>query len=299
MAPRAAAQAGTLWVVATPIGNLQDMTPRAAATLGAADLILCEDTRHTAPLLHHLGLKKPTRSLHAHNEDGQTDALLAKLLAGESLALVSDAGTPCLSDPGARLVDAAHGEGIAVRTLPGPFSAAAGLAASGLCPVPFAFWGFLAKRPGERKAELRARLQPGPSGPMTHAFFVPGRDARDVLQELAELAPQVRVCLCRELTKLHEQYLRGTPAEALAQLSEEQERGEAVLLVEVSAPLDAPVSLDPAALVAAARAAGEDRRAALQRLAKQTGLGRKPLYALWLAAGPEAAGSDEADDSEA
>lgn len=296
MAPRAAVQTGTLWVVATPIGNLQDMPPRAAATLADADLILCEDTRHTAPLLHHLGLKKPTRSLHAHNEAGQTEALLDKLLAGESLAIVSDAGTPCLSDPGAQLVDAAHAAGVPVRTLPGPFSAAAALAASGLCPVPFAFWGFLAKRPAERKTELRARLQPGPSGPMTHAFFVPGRDAREVLDELAELAPTVRVCLCRELTKIHEQYLRGTPAAVANQLTDAQERGEAVLLVEVSSPLQAAVALDPPALVAAARAAGEDRRAALQRLAKQTGLGRKALYALWLAAGPEGASADEAAD---
>lgn len=288
------AEPGTLSVVATPIGNLQDMTPRGAATLASADLILCEDTRHTAPLLQHLGLRKPTRSLHAHNEDGQVEALVERLLGGESFALVSDAGTPCLSDPGARLVDAAHAAGIDVRTVPGPFSAAAALAASGLCPVPFAFWGFLAKRSGERKAEFKARLQPGPDGPMSHAFFLPGRDARDVLGELAELAPQLRVCLCRELTKIHEQYLRGTPADVAALLTEDQERGEAVLLVEVREPLAAVEVASPEALVQAARAAGEDRRAALQRLAKQTGLARKALYALWLAAGP----AEEAEEAE-
>jgi 16S rRNA (cytidine1402-2'-O)-methyltransferase len=278
---------GMLHVVATPIGHLQDLSPRAGQTLADADLVLCEDTRHSAPLLQHIGVKKPLWSLHAHNEDGQIAAVLQALQDGQQVALVSDAGTPCLSDPGARLVDAIQQAGLAVRTIPGPFAAAAGLAASGLTAVPFAFWGFLAKKSSERRSQLQARLTPGPEGPMTHAFYVPGRDAGEVLDDLAAVAPETRVCLCRELTKIHEGYLRGAPAAVRAQLTPEQERGEAVLLVEVRAPLEAVVVQSPQSLVAAARAAGEDRRDALQRLAKQTGLARKHLYALWLAAGME------------
>ena len=214
------AATGLLSVVATPIGNLGDLPKRAAEALAAADAILCEDTRHTGQLLHHLGIKKPLERLDAHTEQDRVAGLVARLQAGARLALVSDAGTPCLSDPGARLVDAVQDAGIPVESLPGPFAAAVALAASGLNPQPFAFWGFLAKKSGERQRQLQARLLPGPDGPMTHAFYVPGRDLVEVLADVAAVAPQARVCVARELTKLYEEYLRGAPAAVAAALTD-------------------------------------------------------------------------------
>lgn len=289
------AAGGLLSVVATPIGNLGDLPKRAADALASADAILCEDTRHTGQLLHHLGIKKPLERLDAHTEQERVPALLARLQAGARLALVSDAGTPCLSDPGARLVDAVQGAGIQVESLPGPFAAAVALAASGLSPQPFAFWGFLAKKTGERQRQLQARLLPGPDGPMTHAFYVPGRDLAEVLADVAAVAPQVRVCVARELTKLYEEYLRGSPAGVAADLSEEQQRGEAVLLVEVAELAAPPPPADAQALVRAARRAGEDRKYALRRIGEKTGLSRNELYELWLAA----AESDPESDPQA
>lgn len=276
--------AGRLSVVATPIGNLGDLSPRAAAVLAAADVVLCEDTRHTGQLLRHLQLDKHTESLHAHNEHDRVPGLLERLLAGAHFALVSDAGTPCLSDPGALLVDAAHEAGIAVETIAGPFAAAAALAASGLCPLPFTFWGFLAKKAKDRQADWQQQLQPAPAGPMTHAYFVPGRDLHEVLRELAVVAPAARVCAARELTKLHEGYLRGTPAAVAALLTEEQLRGEAVLLIQIDAPLVEVAAVEPESLVRQAKANGQDRKQALAAIGRQTGLSRNALYALWAAA---------------
>lgn len=282
--------AGTLYVVATPIGNLGDLSPRAAEALALADLVLCEDTRHTGKLLNHLGLQKHTQSLHAHNEDERLPGVLERLRAGERLALVSDAGTPCLSDPGARLVDAVQAAGLQVVTVPGPFATAAAIAGSGLTPVPFAFWGFLAKKASERREQLRARLLPGPEGPMTHAFYVPGRDLREFSEDLAQVAPLAKVVLARELTKVHEGWIRGTPAQVLDLLTEEQLCGEAVALVEVdarSAPGVPQVQASPDELVREARLAGRDRREALREIGVRTGLPRRVLYAMWLREGGE------------
>ncbi|MBM4344696.1 MAG: 16S rRNA (cytidine(1402)-2'-O)-methyltransferase [Deltaproteobacteria bacterium] len=281
---------GSLHVVATPIGNLGDLSPRAVQTLAQADVVLCEDTRHTAQLMNHLGLHKPMESLHAHNEHARAPDLVAQLRAGAKLALVSDAGTPCLSDPGAHLVQAAHAAGVAVLSIPGPFAVATALAGSGLCPIPFAFWGFVAKKAGERRRDLHRQLQPGPDGPMTHAYYVPGRDLTDVLADIAAVAPGAQVCVARELTKVHEQFLVGTALEVVSRLVAEQLRGEAVVLVEVAAGAARNVDAghDVVALVAAARAAGEPRKGALQRLAALTGRSRNDLYDLWLAAGPGA-----------
>jgi len=276
---------GTLFVVATPIGHLGDLTPRAAQTLAAVDLVLCEDTRHTAKLLHHLGLQKTTWSLHAHNESERIAAVLDRLATGGTVALVSDAGTPCLSDPGARLVDAAQATHIPVRILPGPFAAAAALAGSGLSPVPFAFWGFAAKKASERREQLRARLQAGPEGPMTHAFYVPGRDLAEFAEDIDAIAPRCRLVLARELTKIHETWLRGTPREVRSLLREEHLRGEAVALCEItaqSAPGAKQEPLDARAWVAQARAAGRDRKEALREIGQKTGLARRVLYGLWL-----------------
>ncbi len=280
---------GLLSVVATPIGNLGDLSPRAVQALTDAELVLCEDTRHTATLMRHLGLHRPLRSLHAHNETDQIPRILQELAEGRRIALVSDAGTPCLSDPGARLIDAVQQAGERIESIPGPFAAAVALAASGFAPIPFAFWGFLAKKAGERRTELRARLRPGPDGqPMTHAFYVPGRDLREFVADLAEVAPVARVDVARELTKIHEGHLRGTPVEVDGLLLEEMLRGEAVVLVEVGAastPLSEAEAHDPAELVRKAREAGRDRKQALRDIGQVTGLSRKALYSLWVSEG--------------
>lgn len=269
---------GALWVVATPIGNLDDLTPRAADALRQASLVLCEDTRHSATLLGRVGSAARTMSLHAHNETGRIPAVLAALAQGHNVALVSDAGTPCLSDPGARLVAAVHDAGLPVRTLPGPFAAAAAIAGSGLVPQPFGFWGFLPKKGAARQQALRQRLTPGPEGePMTHAFYVPGRDLAEVLEDIAAVQGDLAVVVARELTKLHETWHRGTAAGLAAGFPEDALRGEAVLLVQIDAPLQGAVALDlDAALLEVANAA--DRKEALRALARRTGQSRRVLY---------------------
>ena len=279
-----ALEPATLYVVATPIGNLADLSPRAADVLREVDLLLCEDTRHTGHLLATLGLKKEMWSLHAHNELAKIPGVLTRLQAGATVALVSDAGTPALSDPGQLLVAAAHEAGLAVRSLPGPFAVATALAASGLTPIPFAFWGFLPKKLGERRQLLERTLQPaGDGAPMTHAFYVPGRDLATVAEDLAAVRPLAQVVVARELTKLHEGYIRATAAELAAALTDEMLRGEAVLLVEVSQASAPQVEVpDARVLVAAAKAAGVDRKFATREIGEKTGLSRNEIYALWL-----------------
>ncbi len=273
---------GLLEVVATPIGNLGDLSPRAAQALRDADVVLCEDTRHSAPLLAAAGSGARTLSLHAHNEEGRIPQVLALLAEGKRVALVSDAGTPCLSDPGARLVDAAHDADIAVRTLPGPFAVAAGLAASGLCPLPFAFWGFLPKKSAARQVMLRERLAPAPGGgAMSHAFYAPGRDLRDVLEDVAAVAPAARVVVARELSKLHETYHRGRADALASSFPDDALRGEAVVLVEVAEALADASAFDLDAALREA-AASADRKEALRALARQTGRSRRELYARML-----------------
>ncbi len=279
-----------LRVIATPIGNLGDLTPRAQQALATADLVLCEDTRHSGALLNHLGIKKPLWSLHAHNETGRIDSILHALAEGQVIALVSDAGTPCLSDPGAELVAAVRHAGYAVTSLPGPFAAAVALAASGMTPVPFAFWGFLAKKSGERRSQLQARLLPGPDGPMSHAFYVPGRDLDDVLADLVAVAPAAKVCVARELTKIHEGFWLGTAAEVAGRLGPEQLRGEAVVLVEISAKPAGHDKWSEAQLtekIIESREAGHRAKHAVADLAAASGWTRSDVYALWVANTPD------------
>lgn len=277
-------ESATLYVVATPIGNLSDLSPRATEVLGAVDLLLCEDTRHTGHLLSALGIKKEMWSLHAHNEMAKIPGVIARLQTGTTVALVSDAGTPALSDPGQLLVNAVHDAGLQVRTIPGPFAVAGALAASGLTPIPMAFWGFLPKKTGERKQLLERTLHPAPDGkPMTHAFYVPGRDLQTVAKALAEVRPYARAVVARELTKVHEGYIRARCLELSEALTDEMLRGEAVVLVEVSAESAPPVELpDARVLVADAKAAGLDRKIATRDIGEKTGLSRNEIYALWL-----------------
>ena len=225
---------GTLFVVATPIGNLGDLSPRALETLKSVAAICAEDTRHTRQLLSHFGLEKPLIALHEHNEDEASTPIIARLQAGDSLALVSDAGTPLVSDPGFRLVRAARAAGIAVSPVPGASALVAALSVAGLPSDRFIFEGFLPAKPGAR----RARLAELASETRTLIFYESSHRIEDSLADVAAaFGPERPAVLARELTKLFETVINGS----LAQLQERvgldpnQRKGEFVLLVHGAA----------------------------------------------------------------
>ncbi|MBW8850698.1 MAG: 16S rRNA (cytidine(1402)-2'-O)-methyltransferase [Xanthomonadales bacterium] len=225
------AAAGTLHVVATPIGNLADLSPRALATLRAVAAICAEDTRHTRQLLAHHGVEQSLVALHEHNEAGVAERLVARLLAGESLALVSDAGTPLVSDPGFRLVAAARAAGVKVSPVPGPSALIAALSVAGLPSDRFAFEGFLPAKSGARRERL-SRLA-GES--RTLIFYEASHRIEETLADAAAVFGAERpAAVARELTKLFETVLDGTLAELHARVAADpdQRKGEFVLLVQ-------------------------------------------------------------------
>jgi 16S rRNA (cytidine1402-2'-O)-methyltransferase len=229
--------AGRLLVVATPIGNLADLSPRAREAFAAADLVACEDTRHTGRLLAHLGLKKRLVSLHEHNERQRLPQLLAELEEGKVIALASDAGTPLLSDPGYLLVRAAAARGLRVEPLPGPSAALAALVVSGLPPYPFTFAGFPPPKPGRRRTFFRGWAGLG----HTLVFFEsPHRLLASLADAVAELGDRP-AAVARELTKLHEEVLRGRLAGLLATLAARPAlKGEFVVVVGAADGAAAP-----------------------------------------------------------
>lgn len=269
---------GRLFLVATPIGNLEDVTLRALRVLREADRIYAEDTRRTRVLLERHMIPGRPRSLHAHNEARRTEELRAALAGGEQIALVSDAGTPLLSDPGARAVAAAIEDGHTVVAVPGPSAALGALIASGLGGGPFTFVGFLPRKPGERGrrlAELAAR-------PETLVFFESPRRLGETLAECAlAFGAERRACVVRELTKLHEEWVRGSLAE-LAERFAEAPKGEITLVVE-GAPDDSTTQRDVerGALdgsIRKALGAGQSPRAIATRLAEE-GAPKRAVYA--------------------
>lgn len=222
---------GTLYVVATPIGNLEDMSPRACRVLAEADLIAAEDTRHSGRLLQHFDIRTPTVSLHEHNESARVPALLAKLQAGETLALISDAGTPLVSDPGFVLIRAAREAGIRVSPVPGPSALIAALSVAGLASDRFAFEGFLPAKAVARRKRLEALA----GETRTLVFYESTHRLAAALDDFrAALGDQRRAVIARELTKLHETVYTGNLLELSrwAADSPEAGKGEAVLLVE-------------------------------------------------------------------
>ncbi|HMD59226.1 MAG TPA: 16S rRNA (cytidine(1402)-2'-O)-methyltransferase [Steroidobacteraceae bacterium] len=229
-----AAQRGRLYVVATPIGNLADLSPRAREALAGADLVAAEDTRRTGLLLSSLGLSRPLVSLHEHNEDERIGRLLGALQAGQVVALVSDAGTPLLSDPGFALVRAAAAAGIEVRPIPGVSAITAALSIAGLPTDRFAFEGFLPARAAERRRVLDELA--GEARTLVW-FEAPHRIAQTLADLLAAFGPQRRAVLARELTKTYETIYRGTLSElaALARTDADLARGELTLIVEGAA----------------------------------------------------------------
>lgn len=272
---------GTLFVVATPIGNLEDASPRVVRTLQQVAVVACEDTRRTAHLLERFGVGTPTVSCHRFNERERLDALLERLRRGDDVALVSDGGTPGVSDPGRLLVEAALAAGLRVSPVPGPSAPAALLSASGLAGDRFVFEGFLPARPGERRRRLRELR--GESRTLV-VFEAPHR-LMDTLRDLEAIFGERRLVLGRELTKLHETVLRGTAAELSKALSPGPVRGEVALAIAGAEAAEgaSPVDEEQAARLreawaTALQASGGDRRDALRRAAKELGLGRAALW---------------------
>lgn len=219
---------GTLHVVATPIGNLEDITLRAVRVLRECDRILAEDTRHTGKLLKHLGVTTPMTSLHGHNERGRLDRVLEWLDEGQSLALVSDAGTPAISDPGQVIVSAARDAGHKVTPIPGACAFVAAASAAGLPTDRLHFVGFLPGRPGRRRKVFEQVL---PAGGTTAVYVSPHRVVKDLAIAI-EVAGEDRAgCLCRELTKVYEEFDAGTLGELHARWSKKTAKGEMVLLI--------------------------------------------------------------------
>jgi 16S rRNA (cytidine1402-2'-O)-methyltransferase len=223
---------GVLYIVATPIGNLDDISLRAIATLNAVDLIAAEDTRHSKYLLNHLGIETPMISCHEHNEKSRSELLLEKLAAGSNVALISDAGTPLISDPGYRLVLAAQQAGIRVSPIPGANSAIAALSAAGLPTENFHFCGFLSSRTKERGLQLQVLREI----PVTLVLFESSHRIERLMQQLVQLFPEKQCVIAKELTKLHENLMRGSAAELLARLKDDRvlSKGEFVVLIDNS-----------------------------------------------------------------
>ncbi len=270
--------AGKLYLVPTPIGNLGDISRRVAETLAGADFLAAEDTRVTVKLLNHLGLKKPMVTYHRHNCDTAGPAILRRIQEGESCALVTDAGTPAISDPGEDLVALCAAAGIEVVSIPGPCALTVALSASGLPTARFTFEGFLPLNKKNRRAQLEGLADEE----RTMIFYEAPHKLRATLDDLAAVfGPDRPLTVCRELTKLHEEVLRTTVGEAQARYAAQEPRGEFVLVVGGRPPQAEVVEGDEdAALarVAQLRGAGMPLKGAAAQAAEEFGLKKRALY---------------------
>ncbi len=231
---------GVLYIVATPIGNLDDITRRAVEILRNVDLIAAEDTRHSQRLLGHLGIRKPMLSLHQHNEHQRLRQILDKLQAGENIALISDAGTPLISDPGYPLVRAVREAGLEVSPVPGPSSIITALSAAGMPTEPFTFYGFLSQKNSERMRCLSSYKEiPG-----TLVLLESSHRIERLMQQLNEIMPELRVVVAKELTKTHEKFIEGLPRDILDLFERDPSmcRGEFVVMI------DNPLRVETAAI---------------------------------------------------
>ncbi len=267
---------GTLYLVATPIGNLKDITYRAVEVLSTVDFIACEDTRHTRKLLNHLGISKKLISYHEHNEAERADELAAGLQNGQSIALVSDAGTPGISDPGYRLVQKAIEIGAEAVPIPGPAAFVSALIVSGLPMDSVFFGGFLPSK----KTERRRRLREIAAVPATLVFYESPRRMSGSLADCLEILGDRPAAVGREITKLHEEFFRGTLSQLHSEFSSATFKGEAVLLIdrvrEVAQKADPALSLT--GRLAAIEAEGVDHKTALKRVAKEFGISKSEAY---------------------
>jgi 16S rRNA (cytidine1402-2'-O)-methyltransferase len=268
---------GTLFIVATPIGNREDITLRALRVLREVAVVAAEDTRHTGQLLAHFGVSARYLSLHEHNERERTAAIITRLDGGDDVALVSDAGTPLIADPGAYLVAAVHAAGHRVVPVPGPSSMLAAVVASGLVPGPFTFLGFLPPKQSARRAALESlRMLPHPAV----LFEAPHRIAA-TLADMLDLLGDRRCALCRELTKLHEEIVVTTLAEAVAAFADRPPRGEYVIVLAEAEVSTTPAVVDDATidgLLHTLLASGLSPAAAAKEAAMKTGSDRGACY---------------------
>lgn len=268
---------GILYVVATPLGNLEDLSPRAAKILGEVDLIACEDTRHTRKLLNHFAIHTPTTSYHEHNEDAKAPALMIQLQEGKRIALVSDAGTPLLSDPGHRLVHACRENKIPVYPVPGPSAATAALSVSGLPAHRFLFIGFLPRRAALQRAVLEKVSQQE----STLLIYISPHGLLPTLKRIVEILGNRRAFLIREMTKLHETHYFGRLKEVLTTLEQERARGEYTLVLEGQTSQEDQVSsqVDAAAYVLGLiETRGLTQKEAIKQATQELGLSRREIY---------------------
>ncbi len=268
---------GMLYLVGTPIGNLSDFSPRAKETLAAVDFIAAEDTRVSLKLLNHFDIRKPLVSYHEHNMAASGEKILARLLAGESCALVTDAGMPAISDPGEALVKLCAEHGVTVSPVPGPCASVTALAASGLPTQRFCFEGFLSTAKRSRAEHLESLK----NEKRTMVFHEAPHKLCRTLQDMLDAWGDREIALCRELTKLHEQFIRCRLSEAIALYAETPPKGEFVLVV-AGAPKEEKtdeVSIDEAlALVARLREGGMKLKDACRLASEQTGFSKNELY---------------------
>ena len=291
-----------LYLVATPIGNLRDITLRALDLLADADLVACEDTRRTRKLLTHLGSAAPTLSCHKFNERARVRQVLARLDEGKNVALVSDAGTPGLSDPGARLIEAVAHAGYVIEPIPGPSAPAASISICGMESSAYLFAGYPPPRKNARKrffnsilaAEKGRALQDPKSIPWPVVLFEAPHRIQSCLMDLAEQFGDRKVVVIREMTKLHEEVVRGSLAEAAKLLAARPAKGEFTLVVAGGSGPAASSGGDPVYIKGAYRsllAEGVERREAMKQLSRSTGVPRREIYEL-VAAGGDDEGSE-------
>lgn len=271
---------GTLYVVGTPIGNLGDLSPRAAETLAKADFIAAEDTRVTLKLLNHLGIKKPLICYFEHNRAEMGEKLLARLLDGESCALVTDAGMPAISDPGEDIVRRCAENGVSVAAVPGPSALITALAVSGLPTQRFCFEGFLSTTAKNRREHLESLK----GERRTMLFYEAPHKLLRTLSDLLDAFGDREVALCRELTKLHEEVFRGTLSQALSHFTQTPPRGEFVLVLRGAAVETVPAVTEAEAVaeVLRLRDGGCSLREACRAVSEKTGHARNTLYTLVL-----------------
>ena len=268
---------GHLFIIATPIGNLEDITLRAARLLREADVIACEDTRQTRKLLDHLGISKPMVSYHEHNEASRSAELIERMNGGESVALVSDAGTPLISDPGYRLVAAAIAAGISVVPIPGASAVMAALAGAGLPTDSFRFCGFLPPKTSQRRKVLdELKSETG-----TLVFYEAPHRILDALDDVTAAMGSRPVVVARELTKIHEEFLRGAAAEVRARLAERPVvRGEIVLLIGKAERIETVDDTPVDEAVRALEQQGISRMDAIKQVARARGMSKRDCYRL-------------------
>lgn len=274
MTPRQPGAAGRLYVVATPIGNMADITLRAVRVMGEVDVVAAEDTRTARKLLTHHGVRTQLVSYHAHNEQQRTPELLARMQSGDSVAIVSEAGTPSISDPGYRLVQAAIDAGIDVEPIPGPSALLAALVVSGLPTDAFVFDGFLPRRGAERRRRLEALRDE----PRTLVFFEAPHRLDACIGDVLDVLGDRPAALCRELTKMHEEVRRGSLSEIVAGIGRDPVRGEIVLVVsglQDAATPDIDGAVDE---VLSRTTTGESMREATRVVAAERGVPRRALY---------------------